>query len=219
MQELLQHLDRKVRGYNIIFKFDMMKAFDFVRWDFLSSLLLKFGFAPRFISLIINNLRSSWFSVVVNGKSAGVFQATRGLKQGDPLSPYLYILVSEALSRGLRALILQGTIQPFSLPRHACLISHLLFADDLIIFTNGSRTSLSRFYEFLSLYEETSGLCINKSKSAFYVSKRCPHNHLRRIELVSGISQGGFPFRYLGCWLYKGRKRILFFFPAPPRFG
>lgn len=81
--------------------------------------------------------------------------------------------------------------------------SHLLFADDLILFTKGIRSFLSHLFIFLALYEETLGQCINKSKSSFYVSKHCSQVQLRRIESVTGT----LPFWYLSYWLYKGRKR------------
>lgn len=78
--EVLQHHDKRVRGHNVMFKLDMMKAFDRVHWDFLRCFLLKFGFDARFVGLILNNLEVSHFSVLVNGVPSGFFRSTRGLK-------------------------------------------------------------------------------------------------------------------------------------------
>lgn len=117
-------------------------------------------------------------------------------------SPYLFILVAEALGRGLKSMIASGCIQPFSLPRGALPVPFLSFADDLILFTRASTRSLSALFEFLSIYERASGQCINKHKSAFYVSKRCSFAQIQSILSISGIPAGTFPLRYLGCWLY-----------------
>lgn len=106
-QEMVQHLDKRVRGHNIMFKLDMMKAFDRVSWDFLQRCLLKFGFHPLFVQLIMNNLSASWFSILINGSQSGFLKSSRGVKQGDPFSPYLFLLVVEALSRGLKGVALR----------------------------------------------------------------------------------------------------------------
>ena len=66
-QEVVQHLDKKCRGHNILFKLDMMTAFDRVSWPFLELLLLQYGFSPRFVQVVMNNLKASWFSVLING--------------------------------------------------------------------------------------------------------------------------------------------------------
>lgn len=126
VQEMLHHLDKKARGHNIFFKLDMAKAFDRVCWEFLHKVLHKFGFHHRFINLIMNNLQSSWFSVLINGSVSGFFQSSRGLKQGDPLSPYLFLFCVDALSRGLKELFSSGQVDAFSLPRGAPLTYYSL---------------------------------------------------------------------------------------------
>lgn len=100
---------------------------------------------------------------------------------------------------------------PFSLPRGAISVSHFSFADDLILFTRATRKSFTALFSFLSEYEEVSGQSINKGKSTFYASKRCSLSQIRVILSLSGIQAGSFPFRYLGCWLFKGRRRVHYF--------
>lgn len=89
-------------------KLDMMKAFDRVNWQFLTKLLQRFGFDSRLITMIFNNLKGTYISILINGEPAGFFQPLRGVKQGDPLPPLLLVLASEAFSRGLNHLIMQG---------------------------------------------------------------------------------------------------------------
>lgn len=170
---MVQHIHKKVKGHNMVLKLDMMKAFDRVSWVFLRQLLLKFGFHPSFVQIIMGNFSASWFSVSINGSPSGFFQATRGLKQGDPLSPYLFILVVESLGRGLKSLLHDGQLVPYSLPRNAPSFSHLCFADDLVIFLRGQRRTVRSLLVFLGLYELATGQTINRTKSSFLISKHC----------------------------------------------
>ena len=75
-QEMVNSIDKKVRGHNVILKVDMIKAFDRVSWRFLSLLLGYFGFHPYFFSLVMNSLSSTWFSILVNRKPYGFFQTS-----------------------------------------------------------------------------------------------------------------------------------------------
>lgn len=80
--------------------------------------------------------------MLLNSSSTSLFKSLRGLKEGDPFSLYLFILVTKAFSRGLRFLIQEGKIHSYALPRGTPPISHLSFADDFILFTRGHRQSL-----------------------------------------------------------------------------
>lgn len=150
-QEMVHILDRPTRGGHVLIKLDMAKAFDRVCWTYLEKIVTKFGFHPRMLRLIINNLAVTRCSILINGKPAGFFEISRGVKQGDPLSPLLFILASEEFSRGLNALMAEGKIHGFQagrVPR----VSHLRFAVDLVIFLNGSLRNMQQFRKFLDTY-------------------------------------------------------------------
>lgn len=115
--------------------------------------MYSFGFGSRFCELIKQCIFTPWFSVVMNGTMKGFFPNGRGLRQGDPLSPYFFILVKELLSRLLKHNFGNGRIIPFSHPRCAPLISHLLYTDDIVVFANGGDSSLHAIRDVFAQYE------------------------------------------------------------------
>lgn len=119
---------------------------------------------------------------MLNGQSVGFFQASRGLKQGDPLSLFSFILVSEAIIRGLNALLNSGVFVPYALPRNRLQVTHLSFTDDFVVFTRGSRLAVCRLFGFLEHYEAASGQQINNRKSSFYAAKRLSSSHCHFIS-------------------------------------
>ena len=91
------------------------------------------------------------------------------------------------------------------------MISHLLYADDTIIFTNGSKTSLINLMDFLRKYQDCSCQKINFGKSSFYVSYKISANRLHMIQHYTGFSRGSLSFKYLGCPIYKGISKVSYF--------
>lgn len=94
-------------------------------------------------------ISNCWYSIIINGQANGFFKSSRGVRQGDPLSPSLFIIAFEVLSRGLKFLAVSNQTTGFFVPRNCPKITHLTFADDVIIFTNGSRVSLSNLMKFM----------------------------------------------------------------------
>ncbi|VFQ71821.1 unnamed protein product [Cuscuta campestris] len=202
-KEMVHNLDRKAWGGNIIVKLDLSKAFDKLKWSFLFDVLLRFGFSNRFIHIIHNLMNSSKYSVVVNGKPCGFFSQTRGIKQGDPLSPLLFIIANEAFSKNLNKLMNHGVIGRYNCGNNSIPISHLSYADDIIIFCNSSCRSLVNLKFFLKTYQECSGQNINKQKSSFFVGK---FQNSRKIAELD-MQHKKLPFTYLGISIDKGIAR------------
>ncbi|KAF9688547.1 hypothetical protein SADUNF_Sadunf02G0208300 [Salix dunnii] len=135
-QELVQSIDEKTKGSNVILKLDMMKAYDRIEWAFIIKIMCKFGFCSKLTDMIENCISNCWFSVLFNGETTSYFHGSRGLRQGDPISPTLFIIVAEYLSRGLYNMF-QRYPSLHYLARCPVLVPHLAFADDIIIFSNG----------------------------------------------------------------------------------
>ncbi|XP_042003905.1 uncharacterized mitochondrial protein AtMg01250-like [Salvia splendens] len=129
------------------------------------------GFSGPWIALIERCISTCWFSILVNGALAGFFKSTRGLRQGDPISPALFVLAADYLSRSLNRLILGNKEMTFKATCGSLEISHLAYADDIIIFTQAATASLRRLRACLDHYAEVSGQLINLAKSNFYIAE------------------------------------------------
>ncbi|WRX16202.1 Reverse transcriptase domain - like 10 [Theobroma cacao] len=209
-QELIGKLDYKSRGGNVVLKLDMMKAYDRINWDFLYLMMEKFGFNAHWIDMIKRCISNCWFSLLINGQSVGYFKSERGLRQGDAISPLLFILAAEYLSRGLNNLFSQFCSLHY---QSGCSIniSHLAFADDVMIFTNGSKAALQKVLTFLQEYEQISGQKLNPNKSNFITSNSVSSSRCQIIAQATGFQQTKLPITYLGAPLHKGPKKVLLF--------
>uniref|UniRef100_A0A803NMF8 Reverse transcriptase n=1 Tax=Cannabis sativa TaxID=3483 RepID=A0A803NMF8_CANSA len=164
-------------------KLDMSKAYDRIELGFLEHVLGAFGFGGHFIRLLMKCVRSVSFSILLNGGPLKQFYPKRGLCQGDPLSPYLFILCSEVLSRLLLREEDHGRITGFKVSRSSPPISHLMYADDTLIFCKADMEEIETVQECIRTYCEWSGQCINVRKSAYVFSKNMDDS--RKAEIVS----------------------------------
>lgn len=123
-------------------KIDIRKAFDTLDWCFLLKVLAAFGFDQKFCNWIQAILMSAKLSISVNGKATGYFSCKRGVRQGDPLSPLLFCLAKEVLSRSISKLVMDGKLDLVNGPRGCHMPSHVLYADDVMFFLQGD----SRIY-------------------------------------------------------------------------
>ncbi|XP_042016222.1 uncharacterized protein LOC121764232 [Salvia splendens] len=171
-KELFHEIWKGVTSPNMVLKLDMEKAYDRVQWSFLLKVLGKMGFLEKWLMMIGNCITPCWFSVLINGSVAGFFKSTRGLRQGDPISPSLFILAADYLSRLLDHLILDRKEMLCRTARYTMGISHLAYADDIMIFSQAKSSSILQITECLKHYMEVSGQKVNVSKSCFYLDKK-----------------------------------------------
>ena len=192
-------------------KLDMMKAYDRVSWLFLIQVLCRYGFTEVWIDMIWRLISNVWCTVFVNGSPQDFFKSSRGLRQGDPISTALFVIGAEVLSRSLNTLAEYKRFRPFKVPRGCSMVTHLAYADDVVIFTSGLKASITLVKGVVDEYCAFSGQRVNCQKSCYLVHPTLSLQRRAMIGMVTGFSYKSFPIKYLGCPLYIGRRRMHYF--------
>jgi hypothetical protein len=148
---------KKGNGALMALKLDMEKAFDSMEWNFLLRILTLLGFHPVWVQWIRQCITTSSFSILLDGAPFGKFFPSRGLQQGNPLSPFLFILGSEVLSRLLYHEEALGNLHGIKMARSCPSISHLFFADDVMIFSRANDSEARSILNCLTTYSKWSG--------------------------------------------------------------
>lgn len=191
-------------------KVDLRKAFDCVRWDFILASLRALAIPESYIRLIEECISTGTFSISVNGVSGGFLKSSKGIRQGDPLSPYLFVLAMESMSRLLLSRYESGSIGYH--PRTQDLkISHLMFADDVMVFFDGTSNSLHGIAECLDDFASWSGLQMNTAKTELFTAGVDDGEALAISNY--GFTKGKLPIRYLGLPLMSRKLKIAEYAP------
>ena len=174
---------------------------------FLKKILLKMGFSDTWVALIMECIITVSYSILVNGEPKGVIVPSRGLRQGDPLSPYLFLFCAE----GLNALLLnatdEGVINGFSLCRNGPKLTHLFFVDDCLIFCRSTFEECNKIQELLAIYETASGQMINKEKTTLFFSRNTDETTQEALKVALSVSIIRHYEKYLGLPSFVGPDR------------
>ncbi|RVW92839.1 LINE-1 retrotransposable element ORF2 protein [Vitis vinifera] len=211
-------VDEKKRSgeEGVVFKIDFEKAYDHVSWDFLDHVMEKKGFNPRWRKWIRGCLSSVSFAILVNGNAKGWIKASRGLRQGDPLSPFLFTIVADVLSRMLLRAEERNVFEGFRVGRNRTRVSHLQFADDIIFFSSTREEDLLTLKSVLLVFGHVSGLKVNLDKSNIY-GINLGQDHLHRLAELLDCKASGWPILYLGLPLGGNPKSGSFWDPVIER--
>jgi hypothetical protein len=150
-------------------KIDLSKAFHKVIWLYIRMLLIHLGFGVAFTNWTMVCLTSVSFSILINGATSSFFTGERGVRQGCPLSPLLFLLVTECLSLFLIEAKIAGTFRGIKIST-GLYISHLMFVDDILIFCDGTRQDIEKMSKGLLLFKQATGMEINNQKSSITLS-------------------------------------------------
>jgi len=191
------HSLKQTKKPGMLLKLDLSKAFDSLSWVYIQKILLAFGFAHTWVRWIYNLLSSAFFFVLINGIPSATFRPSRVIRQGDPLSPFLFVIMAEGLGRSITAARLENRLRGLSFnnsPAH----SHQQFVDDNMLFGHPSVQEASLIKSILSTFSEASGALINRVKSQiFFFNTPVPTQ--KAVSRILGFTCASLPSKYLGA--------------------
>ncbi|XP_026378524.1 uncharacterized protein LOC113272958 [Papaver somniferum] len=203
--ELVNEIGTERKHGNVGLKLDITQAFDTVSWEFITEVFSQYGFSKNWCSWILNILNSARISVMINGSHEGFFSISRGLRQGDPLPPLIFVLIEDVLSRNLSKLFARRSMHSM-VSKKGVSPTHLLFADDILIFYRGNLHSLQNLKDMLGMYQCSSGQYVSYAKSKFYYGGGTGS---RAISIGNNLrmERSFFPDKYFGIQLNPGVVR------------
>ncbi|XP_074297375.1 uncharacterized protein LOC141628090 [Silene latifolia] len=202
-QDLVRLYSRGMASPRCMFKLDLQKPYETIEWPFVAQMLEALNFPIRFRTMVMTCITTTSYSLNLNGASFGYFKGRRGLRQGDPISPLVFCICMEYLSR----VLMYATDKWFFRYHPLCKslkLTHLLFADDLLTFCKGETQSIMLLLRALATFSATSGLRVNATKSevVFNGVTQCPDG----IFEISGFTEakrrggGGLGIKEAGVW-------------------
>lgn len=210
--ELMHHINRKKGSLNLMaVKLDLSKAYDKVEWGVLKQILVLHGLHDKFIELIMECISIASFSIFINGSPFGHFLSSRGLRQGDPLSPALFVIFIDLLSRLLTRAEVCGDLHGVKIGRCCPPVSHLLYADDVTILCRAEVAEARRLAGILQTFSDWSGQCVNWDKSLIHFRNHTEVGIRRAICSILHIPECNHKVTYLGNHFCKPPSKRLAF--------
>ena len=206
MQELMRGYHRGDGAARCALKVDIQKAYDSVEWSFVEQVLVAMNFPAQMIKWIMVCVTTPYYSISLNGYLEGYFKGEKGLRQGDPISPYIFILIMEAFSNVLEEYTSQQGFVYHPKCEHLG-ITHLIFADDLFLLCGANCESLNLIRDALKEFGDISGPRPNLQKSHMFVTGV---NEEFKADLVQciGMESRELPVKYLGVPLISTRLKV-----------
>ena len=193
----------------VLCKLDIEKAYNRPNWNFLLTMIRKMGFGEKWVGWIRWCISSASFLALVNGTPSDLFQSTRGLRQGDPLLPYLFVIRMKALSCLINRAESGGFLSSYRVRGRGgdeVQVTHLLFVDDAMVFFEDSAEQMVFLSWILMWLEAISGLKINLNKSEILPVGRV--ENVEELALELGCKVGALPSSYLGLPLGAAHKLV-----------
>ncbi|GJY41345.1 RNA-directed DNA polymerase, eukaryota, reverse transcriptase zinc-binding domain protein [Tanacetum coccineum] len=206
-QELLKGYGRKGGPTRVAFKIDIQKAYDTVNESFLETILTYFGLPGKMIQWIMMCVKTTSFTINVNGELCGFFKGERGLRQGDPMSSYLFTLVMECFTLMMEKNVQRNPNFQFHFGCKGMKLTHVCFADDLLVLCHGDVESVTVVRDTIDEFSKCSGLLPNFYKSTIFFRSVKDEIQKEILEILP-FEKGKLPMKYLGVHLTTKRLGI-----------
>ncbi|XP_078170094.1 uncharacterized protein LOC144564360 [Carex rostrata] len=208
LREIIQSFQSKeYKDQSFLLKADINKAFDKVRWEAVKCSLHAINMPKPLIDLIMTAMTSSRVQILINGRGDGFIKSIMGLRQGYPLSPYLFILVMEMLTRRINLSRVQGRIIGVKLAATAPILTNIIYADDLVIMGQASANETKEYKSILNEFGKNSGLFVNPQKSKIWYSKRCEEQNKNNVKQELGARPAARGEKYLGIFMSEDNSQ------------
>nr|XP_048333230.1 uncharacterized protein LOC125423394 [Ziziphus jujuba var. spinosa] len=203
------HSFKKKKGSNgrIGTKFNMHKSIRSSKWDVLNEILIRVGFSAPAIGLLNQCFSNDATFLLLSGSLCGSIKLERGLRRGGLISPYLYIIFAEFISGLLHTLELEGKIHSIKLGRTSPPISHLSFADAIMIFYKANKAEVQEVANCMQKICKWTGQMVNFAKSGYFFSKNIPGNLKAELKCILNIKELPKDAKYLGNPFFVGKSR------------
>lgn len=182
-----------------------------MEWNFIKKMMLKMGFAIPWVNLILKCIKSVAYSLRINHSIVGTIKPSSGLRQGDPLSPYLFVLCAQGLSSILNKTVQSRLLTGVRIARNSPTISHLFFTDDSLLFFKATKNDGIQVRRCLHIYEKASGQMVNYEKSALTFSPNTPIHVIEEVREVFFVAIVKGHDLYLGLPTFSLRSKKIQF--------
>ena len=202
VQEAIHSL-KCTRIPGMLIKLDIAKAYDKLSWEYLEKMLQAFGFCQEWVEWVMGLVSCPFFSILLNKSPTRLFSPSKGIRQGDLLSPFLFILDAEGLSKLIKAQVGQGRIRGLSFYEDMDKQTHQQFVDDIMLMEHPSIQEVRAYKTSLVTFAKASGLEVNPEKCQIFFFNTLLITQ-RNIGRILRFQKGMFPTKYLGVPLGQG---------------
>ncbi|KAJ0510703.1 putative RNA-directed DNA polymerase [Helianthus annuus] len=194
---MLNEWMKRAKRKGMIFKIDLEKAYDSISWDFMESIMIQMNFPVKWCSWIMALVTSARASVLVNGSPTQEFPCFRWLRQGDPISPFLFVMAMEAMTGIMKKACLEGLYNGLACGNDGPILSHLIYADDMVFLGEWSGSNARNLRRLLRCFHLISGLKVNMRKCSLF-GVGVGNQEVEELANILRCKKGSFPFSYLG---------------------